>query len=146
MKKSKLNVSLVIIGIILIIGIVFLFFYLGDKDSSSSDIFKDFSDTETERIKYALQNMDEFGNSAELRLILSEFELGKSIMLCDRELIKDAISCYKLLSIQKPENKDEICSHINLELCDRPSVGLYCADSIDEHREECLLGLPSFGR
>ncbi|MBI5803886.1 hypothetical protein HY450_01445 [Candidatus Pacearchaeota archaeon] len=147
--KKLMWLILASVGVVLIAGVI-LFFYLENEGWSGkvnkNDLLGGFSNSEQERIESALENTDEYGYSEELPIILSEFELEKAIELCDREVIENAISCFKTLSIEKPENREEICSHISLELCDKPSASLYCAESIDGHKEECLLGIPSFRR
>ncbi|MBU0760372.1 MAG: hypothetical protein KJ858_01645 [Nanoarchaeota archaeon] len=99
-----------------------------------------FTQTEIERIEKWVPTSE--ADYSEMFEVLDEFNLEKSIELCDKELFTGAVTCYRILAIKKPEHKEEVCANIKEELCSRPSSNSNCLEQIEFHREECLGLLP----
>jgi hypothetical protein len=47
--------------------------------------------------------------------IFNQTGLQNSLKICENELITEAGTCYRLLAVEFPENKDDICSNLTEE-------------------------------
>ncbi len=92
------------------------------------------------------QSKNEFtGEMQDAPAFLQGLNLQQALEACNKEEVLDPVLCYRLLAIQHPENKEEICSNIKESLCARTYANSNCLEQIDLQKESCLSLFPLRG-
>ena len=133
------NKNILIIGFILMAALVFLFFYIKNTQNI-------FSQNDFDMIRKAKEDFiaTEGHDPGPIIKIFRETNLKKSLTICEEELLIDPVRCYRLLAIVKPEEREHICSNINVRLCKKYATLNNCNELMGNHKKECLLLLPFF--
>jgi len=146
-KKRALPITLIIV-VVLIIIILFSIFNLEKIELTDKEkTLEQFSDEEKDKISKVVKDFSssQGHDVSTLTEFFDEFEedrLDDLLVLCKSGIATSPITCYKLLAIQKPNKKEEICNDIKKDVCDYYPNKDDCLNSIENFKEECKLLLP----
>ncbi len=135
--NNKLKISLVlgVLITLIVILIASLFLLSGPRDT-----LEGFSQEQKDEISLARQEWDQNGNPDHISSFFSKVNDYKMLMpLCEEEVLSDSITCYRLLAIEKGEDKEKICEAIPQKICRGDET---CIANLPEIRADCKLQLP----
>lgn len=111
------------------------------EEKRRQEVLNKFSTEEQEKIQKAAYEWGKDGihEPSEIsQFFKSVDDTEKLLGLCEHAIITDTITCYRLLAMDKPEQKEKICNEIDEETCQFYRNPNSCKEKIEDYRFDCI--------